>query len=45
MYKLTTPTGETYLTEKANYIRKHLSGVYLLTDAGRAEGVAFAFCF
>ena len=35
MYKLTTPQGES-LTEKVNYIRKHDSGVYLLTDAGRA---------
>ena len=41
MYKLTTPQGETYLTEKVNYIRKHPSGVYLLTDAARAEGVAY----
>nr|DAG25272.1 MAG TPA: hypothetical protein [Caudoviricetes sp.] len=41
MYRLTTPQGESYLTEKVNYIRKHDSGVYLLTDAGRAEGVAY----
>ena len=44
MYQITIPQGETYLTEKANYIRKHPSGVYLLTDAGRAEDVAFGFC-
>lgn len=41
MYKVTTPQGESYLTEKVNYIRVHTSGVYLLTDAGRAEGVAY----
>lgn len=45
MYKLTILSGESYLTEKVNYIRRHDSGVYLLTDAGRAEGVAFGFCF
>lgn len=41
MYKITTPMGETHLTENVNYIRRHDSGVYLLTDAGRAEGVAY----
>ena len=41
MYQITTPMGETHLTEKVNYIRVHTSGVYLLTDAGRAEGVAY----
>ena len=41
MYRITTPTGETVLTEKVNYIRVHKSGVYLLTDASRAEGVAY----
>lgn len=45
MYRLTTPQGESYLTEKVNYIRVHTSGVYLLTDANHAEGVAFGFCF
>ena len=41
MYRLTTPQGESYLTEKVNYIRKHDSGVYLLTDVNHAEGVAY----
>ena len=41
MYKITTPMGETHLTENVNYIRRHDSGVYLLADAGRAEGVAY----
>ena len=41
MYRITSPTGEQFLTEKVNYIRVHKSGVYLLTDASRAEGVAY----
>ena len=41
MYRIITPTGESILTEKVNYIRVHKSGVYLLTDASRAEGVAY----
>ena len=41
MYRLTTPQGESYLIEKVNYIRVHTSGVYLLTDANHAEGVAY----
>lgn len=41
MYNITTPAGETYLTEQVNYIRVHTSGVYLLTDANHAEGVAY----
>ena len=41
MYKIITPTGETILTEKVNYIRVHKNGVYLLTDVNRAEGVAY----
>lgn len=41
MYRIITPTGEAFLTEKVNYIRVHKSGVYLLTDASRAEGVAY----
>lgn len=41
MYNITTPAGESYLTEQVNYIRVHTSGVYLLTDANHAEGVAY----
>lgn len=41
MYRIITPTGETVLTEKVNYIRVHKSGVYLLTDVNHAEGVAY----
>ena len=40
MYRITSPTGEQFLTEKVNYIRVHKSGVYLLTDVNHAEGVA-----
>ena len=41
MYRITSPTGEQFLTEKVNYIRVHKSGVYLLTDVNHAEGVAY----
>ena len=41
MYRITTPSGESILTEKVNYIRVHKSGVYLLTDVNHAEGVAY----
>ena len=41
MYRIITPSGESILTEKVNYIRVHKSGVYLLTDMSRAEGVAY----
>lgn len=41
MYRITTPTGETHLTEKVTYVRQHSSGVFLITDQKRAEGVAY----
>lgn len=42
MYKIQTTTGETYLTEKANFIRVHPSGnAYLLCEKSKAEGVAY----
>lgn len=41
MYKITTPSGETFLTEKVTYVRQHKSGVFLITDQSRAEGVAY----
>lgn len=41
MYRITTPSGASILTEKVNYIRVHKSGVYLLTDVNHAEGVAY----
>ena len=41
MYRITTPSGETHLTEKITYVRHHSSGVYLITDQKRAEGVGY----
>lgn len=41
MYRITTPTGETHLTEKITYVRQHSSGVYLITDQRHAEGVNY----
>ena len=41
MYRITTPTGETHLTEKLTYVRKHSSGVFLITDQKRGEGVGY----
>lgn len=42
MYKITTPTGETFLTEKATFIRVHPSGhAYLLCEKSKAEGIAY----
>ena len=41
MYKIITNTGETHLTEKPNFIRKHENGCFVLTDANYAEGVAY----
>ena len=42
MYKIITNTGETYLTEKPNFIRKHENGCFILTDEETAEGVAYS---
>ena len=42
MYKIITHTGETYLTEKPNFIRKHENGCFVLTDEETAEGVAYS---
>ena len=41
MHRITTPTGETHLTEKLTYVRKHSSNVFLITDQKRAEGVGY----
>lgn len=41
MFRINTPTGESFLTEKVNYIRKHSNGCFILTDATHAEGVAY----
>ena len=42
MYKIITNTGETHLTEKPNFIRKHKNGCFVLTDEATAEGVAYS---
>ena len=41
MYKIIKNTGETHLTEKPNFIRKHENGCFVLTDETAAEGVAY----
>ena len=41
MYKIITHTGETHLTEKPNFIRKHENGCFVLTDEAAAEGVVY----
>ena len=41
MYKIITNIGETHLTEKPNFIRKHKNGCFVLTDEATAEGVAY----
>ena len=41
MYRIITPSGETFLTEKVTYVRQHKSGVFLITDQQRAEGVNY----
>ena len=41
MYKISTHTGETHLTEKPNFIRKHENGCFVLTNEATAEGVAY----
>lgn len=41
MYKIQTTKGETFLTEKPNFIRKHKNGYFVLTDKAQAEGVAY----
>ena len=41
MYRITAPSGETFLTEKVTYVRQHKPGVFLITDQQRAEGVNY----
>ena len=42
MYKIQTPTGETFLTEKPNFIRVHSNGMtFILTEQSKAEGIAY----
>lgn len=41
MYKITTPAGVTFTTEKPNFIRVHKNGCYILCPREKAEGVAY----
>ena len=42
MYKITTTTGETHLTERATWIRVHPNGnAYLLCEKSKAAGIAY----
>lgn len=41
MYKITTPEGAVFTTEKPNFIRVHSNGCYILCDRSKAEGVAY----
>lgn len=42
MFRITTPDGESIITEQVNYIRVHRNGkTFLLTDKEKAEGVAY----
>ena len=41
MFRINTPNGESFLTEKPNYIRKHSNGCFVLTERGMAEGFAY----
>ena len=41
MYKIITNIGETHLTEKPTFIRKHENGCFVLTDVNHADGVAY----
>lgn len=45
MYRIITPSGETHLTEKITYVRQHSSGVFLITDQKRAEGIGYQGSF
>lgn len=40
MYVITKPSGETITTEKANYIKAHKNGCFVLCERKDAEGVA-----
>lgn len=41
MFKITTPAGDTFLTEKPNFIRMHTNNCFLLTTRDKAEGIAY----
>lgn len=41
MYKIITPTGKSFITEKPNFIRVHSNNCFILTEQAKAEGVAY----
>lgn len=41
MYRINTKSGDFFLTESITYVRKHSSGVFLITDEKHADGVAY----
>lgn len=41
MFKLITANGDTVVTEKPNYIRKHRNGCFILCEREKADGVAY----
>ena len=41
MYKIQTPTGETYITEEPNFIRVLSENCFIITERSKAEGVAY----
>lgn len=41
MFKIVTPAGDTFITEKPNFIRVHSNGCYILTEQSDSEGVAY----
>lgn len=41
MYKIITPTGESFVTEKPNFIRVHSNNCFILTEQSKAEGIAY----
>ena len=41
MYRITFPNGETAITEKPTFIRKHSNNCFVLCQREKAEGVAY----
>ena len=40
MYKITTPTGDTFTAEKIYHIKKHTNGCFVFCKEHEAEGIA-----
>lgn len=41
MYRIKTPSGDSFLIELPTYVRQHSSGKFLITDQKHAEGVGY----